>query len=128
MRVLSVLLIGLLFSVSGFSTEKVKIDGCTKFATFYAINTVTSNIILEGVGSSGAGAVYDYNFYPDTPELKSEILSNDGEYVKTFTSVVTVVSKADPTMATRYYVTLKVIDQDASCSLVSGSPTVEFEN
>ena len=128
MRVLSVLLIGVLFSVAGFSTVKTKTDGCTPFATFYAINTVTSNIILEGIGGSGTGAVYDYNFFPDTPELKSEILRNDGEYVKTYTSVVTVVSKADPVTATRYYVTLKVIDQDASCSMIAGSASVEFEN
>ena len=128
MRVLSVFFIGVLFSVSCFSTVKDKTDNCVQFATFYAINTVTSNMILKEVGGSDQGAVYDYNFFPDTPELKSSILRNDGDYVKTYSSVITVVSKAEPVTATRYYVTLKLIDHDTSCSMVADSPSIELEN
>ncbi len=102
------------------------IDPCAQFASHFAINTVTTSIILEGVGGVG-GAIYEHNFFPDTPSLEKEE-TVDGHIVKTFDSVITVVPKSDITVATRYNVTLEVIDHDASCSMVDGSATVDLEN
>lgn len=96
-------------------------ESCENFAAKYSVDRVTTELILEGT------PVFANNFHPTVPLLQSEFQSDDG-YMMKYETVITVSPKDEPTVATRYYVTLTVIDNDASCSLVAGSAKIELEN
>ena len=119
-------IIAIIFLCCSTNAPAADIDPCAQFASHFAINTVTNTILLEGVGGVG-GVIYNHNFFFYFPSLEKEE-TIDGELIKTFNSVITVVPKSDNTIATRYNVTLKLIDWDASCPMVDGSATAELEN
>jgi hypothetical protein len=91
------------------------VDPCANFATKFAVDAVTSRLLLEG------SMLWENVIYPEVGQNGPELLSQSKILNRISFLVVVGVSPrfVEPDMAaqTRYYVTVNVSDQGASCPL-----------
>lgn len=111
----------ILLSFIVYKVNAVELKPCENFASYYAVDAVTNELLLNG------SAIHEVGILPSRPILMKNTEDEDG-LKKSFEVIVTVTDNLKPLQATRYNMTMDLRDHGASCALIPDTLKVDFEN